>query len=65
MGMEMAVQLKKLFGKDFAVDRFNRLLVSQKIYDAFRQGSDARALRQLWETELDGFKAIRRKYLLY
>lgn len=65
MGMEMAVQLKKLFGKDFAVDRFNRLLVSQKIYDAFRQGSDARALRQLWETELDGFRAIRRKYLLY
>lgn len=65
MGLEMAVQLKKLFGKDFAVDRFNRLLVSQKVYDAFRQGSDARALRQLWETELDGFRAIRQRYLLY
>ena len=65
MGMEMAVQLKKLFGKDFAVDRFNRLLVSQKIYDAFRSGSDARALRQMWENDLEGFRAIRRKYLLY
>lgn len=65
MGMEMAVQLKKLFGKDFAVDRFNRLLVSQKIYDAFRSGSDARALRQMWESDLEGFKAIRQRYLLY
>ncbi|MDX2043280.1 MAG: DUF1343 domain-containing protein [Acidobacteriota bacterium] len=65
MGMEMTVQLKKLFGKDFAVDRFNRLLVSQKVYDAFRSGSDARALRQLWDADLEGFKAIRRRYLLY
>lgn len=64
-GMELAVQLKKLFSKDFAVDRFTRLLVNQKIYDAYRQGSDARALKQLWETDLDGFRAIRRKYLLY
>lgn len=65
MGMEMAVQLKKLFRKDFSVDRFNRLLVSQKVYDAFLQGSDARALKQIWESDLEGFRAIRRKYLLY
>ncbi len=64
-GMELAVQLKKLFSKDFAVDRFTRLLVNQKIYDAYRQGSDARALKQLWESDLEGFRAIRRKYLLY
>ncbi len=64
-GMELAVQVKKLFSKDFAVDRFTRLLVNQKIYDAFRQGSDARALRQMWESDLEGFRAIRRKYLLY
>ncbi len=64
-GLEIAVQLKKLFPKDFSVERFNRLLVNQKIFDAFRQSSDARALKQIWETELDGFRAIRRKYLLY
>lgn len=64
-GLEIAVQLKKLFPKEFSVERFNRLLVNQKIFDAFRQGSDARALKQVWETELDGFRAIRRKYLLY
>ncbi len=65
LGMELAVQLKKLFAKDFAVDKFTRLLVNQKIYDAYRQDSDARALKQMWENDLEGFRAIRRKYLLY
>lgn len=64
-GIELAVQVKKLFSKDFTVDRFTRLLVNQKIYDAYRQGSDARALKQMWESDLEGFRAIRRKYLLY
>jgi uncharacterized protein YbbC (DUF1343 family) len=64
-GLEIAAQLKKLFPKDFSTERFNRLLVNQKTFDAFRQGADARAMRQVWQTELDGFRAIRRKYLLY
>ncbi|HEU0176747.1 MAG TPA: exo-beta-N-acetylmuramidase NamZ domain-containing protein [Blastocatellia bacterium] len=64
-GLEMAAQLRKLFPKDFSIDRFNRLLANQKVFDAFRQGSDARAMRQVWEPELDSFRAIRSKYLLY
>ena len=64
-GLEIAAQLKKLFSKDFSIERFNRLLVNQKVFDAFSQGADARALRQVWESELEGFRAIRRKYLLY
>ncbi|MEP7341297.1 MAG: exo-beta-N-acetylmuramidase NamZ domain-containing protein [Acidobacteriota bacterium] len=65
MGMEIAVQLHKLYRKDFGADKFNRLLVNQKVYDAFLQGADARALKQLWESDLEGFRVIRRKYLLY
>ena len=64
-GVEIAAQLLKLFPRDFLVDRFTRLIASQKVFDAFRQGSDARALRQIWESDLDSFRAIRRKYLLY
>jgi uncharacterized protein YbbC (DUF1343 family) len=64
-GLEMAAQLRKLFPKDFSIERFNRLLANQKVFDAFRQGSDARAMRQVWESELEAFRAIRRKYLLY
>ncbi len=64
-GLELAVHLKKLFPRDFSVERFNRLLVNQKIFDAFRSGADARAMRQIWESDLNSFRAIRRKYLLY
>jgi uncharacterized protein YbbC (DUF1343 family) len=64
-GLEMAAQLKKLFPKDFLIERFNRLLVNQKIFEAFRQGSDARAMSRVWEPELEAFRAIRNKYLLY
>jgi uncharacterized protein YbbC (DUF1343 family)/CubicO group peptidase (beta-lactamase class C family) len=64
-GLEIAAQLLKLFPRDFSTDRFDRLLASQKIFDAFRRGADARALRQLWESDLDAFRAIRNKYLLY
>jgi uncharacterized protein YbbC (DUF1343 family) len=64
-GLEIAVQLQKLFPNDFSTERFNRLLANQKIFDSFRRGSDARALRQIWESDLDAFRAIRSKYLLY
>jgi uncharacterized protein YbbC (DUF1343 family)/CubicO group peptidase (beta-lactamase class C family) len=64
-GLEIAVQLLKLFPKDFSTERFNRLLANQKVFDAFRRGSDARALRQIWQSELDGFRAIRSRYLMY
>jgi uncharacterized protein YbbC (DUF1343 family)/CubicO group peptidase (beta-lactamase class C family) len=64
-GLEIAVQLLKLFPKDFSTERFNRLLANQRVFDAFRRGSDARALRQIWQNELDGFRAIRSRYLLY
>jgi uncharacterized protein YbbC (DUF1343 family)/CubicO group peptidase (beta-lactamase class C family) len=64
-GLEIAVQLLKLFPKDFSTERFNRLLANQKVFDAFRRGSDARSLRQIWESDLDSFRAIRSKYLLY
>jgi uncharacterized protein YbbC (DUF1343 family) len=64
-GLEMASQLKKLFPKDFLIEKFNRLLVNQKVFDALRQGSDARAMRQVWEPELEAFRAIRSRYLLY
>jgi uncharacterized protein YbbC (DUF1343 family) len=64
-GLEIAGQLLKLYPKDFAADPFNRLLVNQKVYDAFRKGAEARALRQVWEADLAAFRSIRSKYLLY
>ncbi len=64
-GLEIASQIYKLYPKEFNVERFNRLLVSDKIFAAFKQGSEAKALRQIWQSELEQFKAMRQKYLLY
>jgi uncharacterized protein YbbC (DUF1343 family)/CubicO group peptidase (beta-lactamase class C family) len=65
IGLEIAAQLLKLYPKDFAADQFDRLLVNQKVFDAFRQGADARALRQIWEADLATFRTLRTGYLLY
>jgi len=64
-GLEIGAQLLALFPKDFAVDRFIRLLVNRETFEAFKKGSEGRALRQVWEDELAQFRAVRRKYLLY
>ena len=63
--IRLAAQIYKLYPKEFNVDKFNRLLLSDKIYNAFKQGSEAKALRQIWQEELDAFRALRQKYLLY
>ena len=64
-GLEIAAQIFKMYPKEFNVDKFNRLLVNDKIFTAFKQGSEAKALRQIWESDLEKFKVVRQKYLLY
>jgi hypothetical protein len=63
--LEIAIQLARLYPKDFATSGLIRLLANQSVYDALRNGADARALRQLWESDLTNFRTIRSKYLLY
>jgi uncharacterized protein YbbC (DUF1343 family) len=65
VGLEIASQLLKMYPKEFTADKFNRLLVSQKLYEAFRLGADSRALRQMWQPELEAFQMVRSKYLMY
>ena len=65
VGLEMAAQLRRLYPAAFQADRFLRLLVNQRVFDSLMQGADGRALKQLYQEELDAFRAIRRNYLLY
>ncbi|MEP7273797.1 MAG: exo-beta-N-acetylmuramidase NamZ domain-containing protein, partial [Acidobacteriota bacterium] len=64
-GLEIAHQLLSLFPKEFLPERFIRLLANRQVFEALTRGSEGRALRQLWETDLADFRAVRRKYLLY
>jgi uncharacterized protein YbbC (DUF1343 family) len=64
-GMEMAAQLLKLYPRDFAAEKLIRLLANRKVFEAFKLGADSRAMRQVWEADLNSFLTIRSKYLLY
>ncbi len=64
-GLELAAQLFKLHPKEFEIDKLARLLVSQKILAALKQGSDGRAAKQIYAAELEAFRVVRQKYLLY
>jgi uncharacterized protein YbbC (DUF1343 family)/CubicO group peptidase (beta-lactamase class C family) len=64
-GLELAAQLFKLHSKEFEIDKLTRLLVSQKILMALKEGSDGRAAKQVYASELEAFRVVRQKYLLY
>lgn len=64
-GMALAVVLKRLYPKEFDVARLDKLLADKAILEALKTGSDAPALEEMWQTELETFKKIRERYLIY
>lgn len=64
-GFELIAQLQKLYPREFELNKVLRLLVNQQALDALRNGSDGRAVKQVYERDLEGFRALRQKYLLY
>jgi uncharacterized protein YbbC (DUF1343 family) len=64
-GLTMAYHLHKLFGDKFEVDKVVRLLQSQKTLDAMKSTDDPAKLPAVWKDELEAFKEIRKKYLMY
>jgi uncharacterized protein YbbC (DUF1343 family) len=64
-GLEMIAQLFKLYQREFDWNKLPRLLVNQQVFEAIKQGSDGRALKQVYAQDLESFRAIRRRYLLY
>ncbi len=64
-GLEMIAQLFKLYQREFDWNKLPRLLVNQQVFEAIKQGADGRALKQVYAQDLESFRAIRRKYLLY
>jgi uncharacterized protein YbbC (DUF1343 family)/CubicO group peptidase (beta-lactamase class C family) len=64
-GLEMIAQLFKLYPREFDWNKLPRLLVNQAVFEAIKQGADGRALKQVYAQDLESYRAIRRKYLLY
>ena len=65
MGIELAAALKKLFPDDWKMERLINIVANQDIVDAVARGDDPRAIAQSWQDELQKFRELRAKYLLY
>jgi uncharacterized protein YbbC (DUF1343 family)/CubicO group peptidase (beta-lactamase class C family) len=65
LGIELASALHKLYPNDFKIDRMTELLINQSAFDAIVAGQDPRRIAQDWQERLEGFVALRGKYVLY
>lgn len=65
LGVELISALWNLHPKEFQVDKTIRLLGSKKTLERIRAGDDPVEIVAGWEEELNSFREIRAKYLLY
>lgn len=65
VGMTLTVVLRHLYPAAWEADRLLRLLVNQRAFDGLTGGKSPARIAAGWDDELEAFKAIRRKYLLY
>ncbi|MGA7906059.1 MAG: serine hydrolase [Candidatus Sulfotelmatobacter sp.] len=65
LGIELAAALKKLYAADFKMERMTELLVNQAAWDGLQAGEDPRRIAQDWREELEKFRKVREKYLIY
>lgn len=66
-GLEILVAIQKMYPNDleFRDDAFDRLAGNSWIRESIRQGRSAESMESQWQSELEKFKAVREKYLLY
>jgi uncharacterized protein YbbC (DUF1343 family) len=64
-GLTIAFHLKQLFGDAFQIDAVAHLMQNDTILAALKAGTDPAMLPELWRHDLENFKAVREKYLIY
>lgn len=65
LGLELAAALHRLYPERFDLDATRQLIGAPIVFEALKAGRDPRELPALWKSELDSFRAVRAKYLLY
>ena len=65
MGIELASALHKLYSANWQVEKMANLLANRQVYDAIVADEDPRSIAEGWREELERFKELRSKYLLY
>ncbi len=64
-GLEIAVALRELYPQKWDVDRFLRLLANTAVWQALKEGASTASLSALWQSDVERFMRVRRKYLIY
>jgi len=65
IGLEIAAALWKLYPDNFAIDKIITLLGSKAVLDRLKRGDAPTVIVADWAEELEAFKKMRAKYLLY
>jgi uncharacterized protein YbbC (DUF1343 family)/CubicO group peptidase (beta-lactamase class C family) len=65
MGIELASALKKLYPDNWKMEHMISALSNQQVFDQLAAGDDPRSIAQGWQDDLEKFKELRQKYLLY
>ena len=65
MGLEIASTLWKLYPDQFAIDRTLELLGSGVTVQLLKQGTSPEAIMLDWSVDIDAFRVVRAKYLIY
>jgi uncharacterized protein YbbC (DUF1343 family) len=65
LGVELTSALYKLYAKDFQLDKTLDLIGAQWVLQAIKEGQDPRSIVLHWQDQLEQFRKLRSKYLLY
>ena len=64
-GLTIAWQLRRLFGDEFQIDAVARLMQNDAVLAALKSTGDPAGLAELWHHDLEEFRAVRERYLIY
>jgi uncharacterized protein YbbC (DUF1343 family)/CubicO group peptidase (beta-lactamase class C family) len=65
LGIELAAALKKLYPDNWKIEHMITALSNQQVFDELANGDDPRSIAQGWQDDLQKFRELRQKYLLY
>ncbi len=65
LGIVVASTLQRLYPKDFALDKVNKLLRHEPTLEAIRAGRSLAEIKALWQPEFEEFLKRRKRFLLY
>ena len=65
VGLAIGLALQRAYPEEFAVDKFNRLLLDSASLERIRGNGNLREIKREWQAGLEGFMERRSKFLIY